>query len=231
MNELAATSLADLRALFGRRVRMAKASFLLGLGLHLAAFVAFVVWGLDPFGMPGAAMGVAGFVSGLYFLAFGLAWSTLWAFFVHLGGLADELAGWIGGVVDLALTKAAAGVQSGAVVDLPAVERQIAAIVDAQTAGLQDAAWVPLVRQWAPGLVRGGLRLLVVRVAGDLWQDDRLTVDALRSRLAGFTGALAVAQVKRLVWIALALLAVVAALVLAAPFGTAAALRLVLGLF
>lgn len=229
MKPTAAGTVTELQALLGRRVRGARASFFLGLALFATAFGAYLYFQLAPLALPGTVTGFAGFVAGLYFLLWGLLWGALWSLVVHLNGLVSDLAAWIGGVLDLALAQLDAQFASGTVVDLDVVERQIGAIVATQTTNLgADSALAALANRYAPGAAKSGLRFLVVRVAGDVWRDEKLTIEALRSRAGRIAVEAALLTVRRVLWGALAVLLVLAALLIAAPFGlTALAARLI----
>lgn len=223
MNRQAAASVRDLQTLLGRRVRGAKASFFLGLALFAAAFGAFLHFGVAPLGWPAAVTGLAGFVAGVYFLLWGLLWSTLWSLAVHLNGLVSDLAAWVADVLELALAQLDAQFTTGTIVDLDVVERQIGSIVAAQSTRLGgDSAVAALANRYAPGAAKSGLRFLVVRVAGDVWRGEKLSIDSLRQRASRIAVEAALFTVRRVLYAAMAVLLVLAALVTAAPFGVAA---------
>lgn len=223
MNGQAAASVSDLQRLLGRRVRGARASFFLGLALYATAFGAFLHFGVAPLESPAVVTGFVGFVAGVYFLLWGLLWSALWSLAVHLNGLVGDLAAWVADVIALALAQLDAQFATGTLVDLDVVERQITAIVAAQATRLGgDSAVAALANRYAPGAAKSGLRFLVVRVAGDVWRGEKLTLDALRQRAGRIAIEAALFTVRRVLWAAMAVLLVLAALLTAAPFGLAA---------
>lgn len=232
MNPELTRPVTDLQALLGKRVRGAKASFFLGLALYTVAFTAYLYFFLAPLGLPGTLMGFAGFLTGVYFLLWGLLWSALWSLAVQLNGLVGDLAAWVAGVLDLALAQLDAQFASGTVVDLEVVERQIGAIVAAQSAPLGgESAVAALANRYAPGAAKSGLRFLVVRVAGDVWRGEKLTIDALRQRAGRVAVEAAVFSVRRVLWAALGVLLVLAALLIAAPFAVTALMTALVSAF
>lgn len=223
MNPQAAGKVSDLQRLLGRRVRGARASFFLGLALYATAFGAFLHFGVAPLDLPSVATGFTGFVAGVYFLLWGMIWSALWSLAVHLNGLVGDLAAWVADVLELALAQLDAQFATGTVVDLDVVERQIGAIVAAQATRLGgDSALAAVANRYAPGAAKSGLRFLVVRVAGDVWQGEKLTIDALRQRAGRIAVEAALFTVRRVLWAALGVLLFLAAILIAVPFGAAA---------
>lgn len=202
---------APLGPLLRSRARAAKASFYLGVALFLTAFVGFLFYTLAAFPLTPPWAGLFGFATGLYFLAAGLVWASLWAIIVNLNLLVDELAAWIADVLRQSLALARTHLVGGVVVDLEVVQRTVETVVAEQTAKVDtEGTWAPLVNQWAPAAVRGGMRIVVTRVAGNVWSGDKLTMDGIERRVAELTSAYSVAMVRRVLffvmlgWLALA---------------------------
>jgi hypothetical protein len=205
------------------RAGAAKASFWLGLALYMAAFAGFLFYALAAFPLSAPWAGLFGFATGLYYLILGIVWAALWALVVNVNLLVAELTAWIAGLMRQSLALVRTHLVGGVIVDLQVVQSTVEALVAEQTARLDtEGAWAPLVNQWAPVAVRGGLRIVVTRVAGNVWLGDKLTVETVERRVAELTSAYSVAEVRRVLFYLMLGWLALAALVAGLPYGIAA---------